>query len=250
MNAKNQKNSEAFYKVGDYFTGVLLETFKDKNISRPRVRPLGIFPQDIRVEFPRKLRENYPLGTKFRAMVKVAQKTNKKTNEVIGVPYLVATDKSIDLVMEYSPIKQIYAIPIKDRLYEYVLETDDIIKNPLMLLRQQAYKVSDKKSNMNSRNIAKVSLNKEVHSYIIQRSSDKCEGCYKATPFTTKNAIPYLIVINLLPISGTYLAEPQSLAALCPNCSTNIEKAENRIEFSKAIIEKIVKKEKLLGNLN
>lgn len=29
------------FKIGDYFSGVLLETFQEKNISRPRVRPVG-----------------------------------------------------------------------------------------------------------------------------------------------------------------------------------------------------------------
>ena len=95
------------YKVGDYFTGVLLETFKEARISRPRVRPIEMFAEDIRVEFPRALREDNPIGTKFRALVKVAQKTNKKTGKIIGDPYLVATDKTIDLVKDYSPIKSV-----------------------------------------------------------------------------------------------------------------------------------------------
>ena len=69
------------YKVGDYFTGVLLETFKEARISRPRVRPVEMFAEDIRVEFPRSIREDNPLGTKFRALVKVAQKTNKKNRK-------------------------------------------------------------------------------------------------------------------------------------------------------------------------
>ena len=113
------------YNVGDYFTGVLLETFKEAGISRPRVKPVEMFADDIRVEFPRSLREDNPVGTQFRALVKVAQKTNKKTGKAVGVPYLVATNKTIDLVKDYSPIKQIYAIPLEagDRLYKYVSQT-------------------------------------------------------------------------------------------------------------------------------
>ena len=132
------------YKVGDYFSGVLLETFKEKGISRPRVRPVEMFSDDIRVEFPRSLREDNPIGTQFRALVKVAHKTNKKTGKKVGVPYLVATNESIDLVKDYSPIKQIYAIPKPkgDRLYKYVSETPEILKNPLIRLRENAYKNS------------------------------------------------------------------------------------------------------------
>jgi len=92
------------YKVGDYFSGVLLETFKEKGINRPRVRAMEIFSDCIRVEFPRSLREDNPIGTQFRASVKVAQKTSKKTGKIIGVPYLIATDSSIELVSNYSPI--------------------------------------------------------------------------------------------------------------------------------------------------
>ena len=92
------------YKVGDYFSGVLLETFKEKGSSRPRVRPVEMFSKNIRVEFPRRLREENPIGTQFRASVKVAQKTSKKTGKIIGVPYLMAINSSIKLVSNHSSI--------------------------------------------------------------------------------------------------------------------------------------------------
>jgi hypothetical protein len=62
--------------VGDFYEGVLLETCRDENqsIIRPRVRPLEYFPERMRVEFPRTLREKYPIGTRFRADVTVGQK--------------------------------------------------------------------------------------------------------------------------------------------------------------------------------
>ncbi len=98
------------YKIGDDFSGVLLETCKDQGKSRPRVRPLKVFPDDMRVEFPRKLREDRPLGTRFRASVKVCQKTNKD-GSLRGGPYLVAIPSSIEPEDSYSPLRQIYAIP-------------------------------------------------------------------------------------------------------------------------------------------
>lgn len=81
---------ESDYEVGDYFSGVLLKTFKEAGISRFRVRPLESFPGDVRVVFPRQLREKYPIGTRFRALVKVSQKTDKATGIPIGREYLVA----------------------------------------------------------------------------------------------------------------------------------------------------------------
>ena len=104
------------YKVGDYFSGVLLETFKEKGTSRPRVRPVEMFSKNIRVEFPRRLREENPIGTQFRASVKVAHKTSKKTGKIIGVPYLMATSSSIKLVSNYSSI----AKDLQKKLDQYI----------------------------------------------------------------------------------------------------------------------------------
>jgi hypothetical protein len=61
--------------VGDIYEGVLLETCRDENrsITRPRVRPLEYFPKWMRVEFPRDLREKYPIGTRFRADVRLGK---------------------------------------------------------------------------------------------------------------------------------------------------------------------------------
>jgi len=238
---------EKNYKVGDYFTGVLLETFKEISISRPRVRPVEMFPNDIRVEFPRNLREDHPIGTQFRAMVKVAQKTNKKTGKIIGVPYLVATDKSIDLVVNYSPLKQIYAIPIKDRLYEYVLETPEIKKNPLRILRESAYESAVEKIKQYPSKTNNPLRSKIIHSYTIQRSNGICESCNKPAPFTTINGMPYLEVHHLQAISEGGADHPKNVAAICPNCHRRTEKSEDREKFNNHIIKKILAKEKALG---
>ena len=63
--------------TGDYFSGVLLKLCQETPTNRPRVRPIGAFGSDVRVEFPRNLREQHPIGTRFRATVKVCQKHEK-----------------------------------------------------------------------------------------------------------------------------------------------------------------------------
>ena len=239
------------YKVGDYFTGVLLETFVEARISRPRVRPVEMFADDIRVEFPRSLREDNPIGTQFRALVKVAQKTNKTTSKIIGVPYLVATNNTIDLVKDYSPIKQIYAIPIEagDRLYKYVSETPEILKNPLIRLRENAYKNSIVKVRTYKTTATGRSTSTAIHSYAIQRSKGICESCDEAAPFTTKNGRPYLEVHHLIPISKGGPDHPENVAAVCPNCHRRTEKSRDSDEFNNAIIKRITQKEKKLGKI-
>ena len=79
--------------VGQFFGEIELETCVDHGISRPRVRPLHTFPPSIRVEFPRHLREMFPIGTRFMTTVKVCQNTSN--GKPSGVPYLRAYDISV-----------------------------------------------------------------------------------------------------------------------------------------------------------
>lgn len=77
---------------GNSYENVVLETCRDEKISRPRVRPISHFSSDLRVEFPRFLREEYPLGTRFRTTVLVCQKHDKISGEKNGPPYLRASN--------------------------------------------------------------------------------------------------------------------------------------------------------------
>jgi hypothetical protein len=106
--------------IGESFKNVTLELFLD-NVTRPRVRAVDIFSGTIRVEFPRDLREKYPIGTKFKATVKVCQKHSDATRQAKGVPYLRATEV---LVIESSiPSRgmkaKVKSGSISGRSYEY-----------------------------------------------------------------------------------------------------------------------------------
>lgn len=87
----NNKRMENKVIIGDKFDGLLLKTIEGS--SGRRVKPLEYFDQGMRVEFPIHLREDNPLGTRFRADVKVSQKT--RNGKVYGNPYLVANVSSI-----------------------------------------------------------------------------------------------------------------------------------------------------------
>ena len=89
--------------IGEYIEGVTLETCREdqeKGITRPRVRPLDHFESTLRVEFPRKLRELFPIGTRYKATIKVCQKSDAKGRPA-GRPYLRASD--IALIPESVP---------------------------------------------------------------------------------------------------------------------------------------------------
>ena len=108
---------------GDLFHEVLLETYIPKDVSRPRVRPVSVLPSDIRVEFPKNLRTNHPIGTRFRADVKVCQK-HLSNGQPQGNPYLRADTKTIQLVADFHPADNLYAVPDSnsksDRSYKYI----------------------------------------------------------------------------------------------------------------------------------
>lgn|GEM_PF-4990212 len=79
------------------------------------------FDRDIRVEFPRHLKKDNPIGIRFRADVKVSQKT--KNGKPFGNIYLVATDSSIIKIDDFLPEKIIQAIKlntVSDRAYDYI----------------------------------------------------------------------------------------------------------------------------------
>jgi len=106
--------------IGKYFKGVTLETCCEPGISRPRVKPVDHFLESARVEFPRKLRELFPIGTQYMATVKVCQKHNAD-GSLKGEPYLRASN--IGLIPESVPdeglIAQVKAGSISGLAYEY-----------------------------------------------------------------------------------------------------------------------------------
>lgn len=112
-------------QIGRFIDQVELETCRDRSVSRPRVRPVNKFDNNIRVEFPRHLRELFPIGTRYLATVKVCQKTQDgKPN---GPPYLRAYD--IALIPESVPdqglVARVRQGSISELAYEYIWQTKE-----------------------------------------------------------------------------------------------------------------------------
>lgn len=110
--------------VGDRYDGVMLETCRTPDVSRPRVRPVSHFPSDIFVRFPRDLREDFPVGTRFRAAVKVCQKTWDHSGKPKGPPYLHAS--RIEMIIGSIPDPGLRAKlkpgTVSGRTYIYVMD--------------------------------------------------------------------------------------------------------------------------------
>ena len=109
--------------IGESFKGVVLETCRDKKVTRPRVRAVEQFSEDTRVEFPRKFRELFPIGTQYKATVKVCQKHNADGSRR-GQPYLNATEIALipDSVPDEGLVAQVRAGSVSGLAYTYVWE--------------------------------------------------------------------------------------------------------------------------------
>ena len=218
-------------------------------VSRPRVRPIGMFAPDIRVQFPRKLREEHPIGTRFRALVKVAQKTDKKTKQLSGHPYLVATTATIKLEAQHSPIRQIFAIPLGDRKHKYVENSPSIQESPLKTQRKAAYDASVDKVTVSTTTTTVRKRDKRIHAYALERSKGICEACENPAPFETRNGTPYLEVHHITALSEDGADHPINVAAICPNCHRRTEKSKDKDEFNEVLRTRVAQIEESLSSI-
>jgi hypothetical protein len=231
------------FNIGDRFEGILLETFKDDKASRPRVRPLEYFDQNVKVEFPRAFREENPIGTRFRADVKISQKTKNK--EPYGNPYLVATNSSIVKIESFIPFKQLKAIKLNtasDRAYEY-LEKDFNIEPRLIKFEDFRKKAYQNSTTLPDKILSVSHTTKRleiIKTYAISRARGKCEGCDTEAPFLKKNGQPYLEVHHLTELSDNGSDSPTNVIAVCPNCHARISYGIDGKEFNNLLKTKIL----------
>jgi len=232
---------------GYEFQLVELETCIGSKTSRPRVRPLSPFPTNINVKFPRALRVENPIGTRFRADVKVCQKHNKNGTPN-GQPYLDAKTKTIIKVESFTPEKMLMALQKPNsesgRAYEYVeLSHDDNNELPadsLQLLRTRALSASSTIPATRVSEIKVPTRNYIVKLYALGRSRGICEACDEPAPFIRKNdGKPYLEVHHIIELSQGGADSPQNVAAICPNCHARVTYGEDKTNYNEKLKAKV-----------
>ena len=225
------------FTIGETIQGTLLETCKDEGISRPRVRVLwDQIPIDWRVEFPRKIREEYIIGSRFRADLKVCQKHNKD-GAVKGQPYLRADTKTIKYIKEYTPPTTIKAIPRKGsvdgRLYDYLGLANHA--SLLAELRKDALSVAPKtKTSQNTS--AQYSRDEKIKNYVRQRAAGICECCQNSAPFLSRSGIPYLEVHHVHSLGEGGDDSIFNAVAVCPNCHAEVTRGVNADDINKRLL--------------
>ncbi len=234
--------------VGEMLFSALVETCRDDGISRPRVHVLcDLIPDDWRVEFPRKLREENPIGSRFRADLKVCQKTNPD-GSLRGQPYLRADTNTIIPIEDYTPETAIRAIPrqgSKDpRIYDYF--GIDKYKGSLEELRETAKSV-DPVSKTTVQQSTTRSRNASIKAYVLLRAAGICEKCGSPAPFISRSGQPYLEVHHIESLEGGGNDSIYNTAAICPNCHAEVTRGIDADDINKKLLKKVIALEEISG---
>ncbi len=203
------------------------------------------------LEFPRPLRENNPLGTRFRADVKVCQK-HWSDGRSKGPPYLRADTDTIVRANDYTPDRIIIAVQragtISGRAYDWIV----IGRNDLASfaqLRRIAYASASLQVPAERRDRWERERNDLIGSYALARSHGICEGCKQPAPFLRRNDAPCLEIHHILRLASGGADHPTNVAALCPNCHRRTEHAKHAFEFNIDIRRNIASIEEELGSV-
>ena len=233
------------FSIGDSYEGVLLETCRDekRSVTRPRVRPLEYFPSGMRVEFPRDLREEFPIGTRFRADVTVGQKHWGGSGAEKGPRYLIARPSSIVREVGYTPEPRIMAVrkpgTISGRAHDY--EIVEAVETTVSIfdLRDQAYLFVDMEPSKTRREEWQRTRNVMITQYAQCRSRGHCEGCKNPAPFMRRNGEPYLEVHHIQALADGGADHPLNVAAVCPNCHSRVTHGKDAGEYNAIIADNV-----------
>jgi HNH endonuclease len=237
---------------GDFFEGVLLETFRDYQVSRPRVRPVELLPQWLKVEFPRDLREANPIGTVFRADVYVRQK-HYPNGAPKGPLYLRAENSTITKLAEPTTnevqVARQQRGTISGRAYEYIVirSACDAFQKKLFRLRVVAYSSAKETTRASDAASIRRERSKLIADYARLRSEGFCEACQRPAPFIRRNDEPYLEIHHIVSLAGSGADHPTNVAAICPNCHARVTQGKDGSSYNLQIKNRIAEIE---GNLS
>jgi 5-methylcytosine-specific restriction endonuclease McrA len=237
---------------GDFFEGVLLETFRDYEVTRPRVRPVEVLPHWLKVEFPRGLREANPIGTLFRADVFVRQK-HYANGQPKGPLYLRADNATIVKIAEPTTDTLVIARQqrgtISGRAYEYfrISSAFDTAERNLFKLRSRAYASAVTIASLREADATRRERLKVIVEYARARAEGFCECCEKPAPFIRHNNEPYLEIHHIVALSRDGTDHPANVAAICPNCHAQITHGKDGTARNLVLKERVAQKEKNLS---
>ncbi len=221
-------------EVGEVLFGCLVATCRDRKVSRPRVRVLHeLVPESWRVEFPRDLRVENPIGSRFRADLKVCQKTNSKDGSPKGNPYLYADKKTIIHLDEYRPETAIRAVPRQgardSRIYDYL--GSETPESSMAELRNKALLAASTPAKEEA-STTRRERNSVIAEYVRYRANGICDCCGEPAPFISRSGKPYLEVHHIKELSAGGEDSIYNTAAICPNCHAEVTHGQRKDELN------------------
>ena len=225
----------------EFLEAALLELFRDERQNRPRVLLLNAKPDVVIVEFPKKIRTEHPLGTLFRADVKMCQKhwqSGPLKGQAKGDLYGRAKADTIEVL---QPGKSgVYAKEIRDRVYRWQSSKDN---DPLMVLRDKAISSGTVEPHKRIASVTSFRRSDAVRKWVLARAGQHCEGCSNPAPFLTRNGNPFFEVHHVKALSEGGDDTIFNTVALCPNCHRRTEMASDAKEFNLMLTSKVVELE-------
>ena len=211
---------------GERFQGIIVETYQERP-NKIRVRPVG---DNINVEISKKIRENYPIGTRFRIDVKVCTREGK------GM-YLFAARNSIERVLDGSNITEKKVVDLSgigNDSSQYIEAHFEKSDNTYIFseIRDNAYEKAKKLPEKKESNYSQVERLKIIKAYALIRANGYCEGCKQEAPFLKRNGDPYLEVHHVIELSNQGSDSPDNVIALCPNCHARVTHGQDGVEYN------------------
>jgi hypothetical protein len=192
----------------------------------------------MRVEFPRHLREDYPIGTRFRADVTVGQK-HWGSGVAKGPPYLAARPSSIVREVGYTPHPKIMAVKkpgtISGRAHDYEIVNAVETSVSIFALREQAYLFAELTPPRDRREVWQRTRSAFIAQYAQCRSRGNCEGCKHPAPFMRRNGEPYLEIHHIRSLTDGGPDHPLNVAAVCPNCHSRVTHGKDADQYNAVI---------------
>ena len=146
------------------------------------------------------------------------------------------------IVFELAPGEQFKA----DEVLAKDVDEVQLWQASLETLRERAEAVATPASTPEARLGVAYSRSSAIRVYALRRADGICEGCGRRAPFVTCEGRPYLETHHLNRLSDGGPDEPQSVAALCPNCHRRAHYGEDAAEFNEQLTHSIHEKEVLL----
>ena len=229
----------AEYRDTSKFTegDVIVETFiasGEHSNSELRVRPIPSegFDPDIRVQWSRKIRNQHPVGTKFKIYLflrKVRGRLMLSANN--STDYEVVDTDDSELVAQAKENSE-----FTDDFEKLNERCGWFLKNPAQL---KTMPTGNEQPRRTTRPTNVVQRSPKVAAWVRHNSGGKCELCEHEAPFKDKSEFPFLEVHHVVFLANGGPDTITNAVAVCPNCHRALHLSNKAVALRDELYEKV-----------